>query len=1501
MRKEILLYIVLLLWMGLTPNTTFAQLPPFGLPGTTTLPQGMNPQTGFPNTQGTNPQTGFPNTQGTNPQTGFPNTQGTNPQTGFPNTQGTNPQTGFPNTQGSGAFSQNNVPLPIDSTKQLPDYEQRMKELMEKGISEKQLTNSSQKTQDSLLNVLKNLDKSVSSTPIAPKTPKLPPNTAVFTRLDSSLLTIINQDTIRYLSYNQDSARFDTLIYLQQGTIKKKTVEELIASAVYGHHLFVKPMQLSKPDSTSYVPTDDYVIQPGDEFGVSAWNETYISEFLRVENDGTVSRQYVGKVFVGGLSYKDARTILEKAYSNFLPDGSRIKVRLVKNTRTQNAITIVGEVKQAGTFYLPPYATVFDALYAAGGITELGTVRSVYVKRSGKTIKTLDLYDYLIKGNIEPIYLKNGDYVFVPVSGDIVRIRGSVKRPIRYEMKENESIQDLVKFAGGFNSSAYTSILQITRLENDQKKILNVDFRNGGKLQDGDVVDVSMMSTELINFVEIKGSVIRPNTYQYYQGISLKELVRLAGGYHRTAYLDKAYIVRIPKVGKIEYLPVNLNTENPNLQPMDLLVVLDDTIFNKRKYIQVMGEVRKGGRFQTSPNMTLKDVLYLVEGLKENAKLENLELGYFSYKGRTEAKEKDINVVNPENNEDIPNTMARRISVTKDWQNDKSLDTILIGDYRYLKVYSKYDYIDEYKLNVFGSVRKKGTFKLNKTMTLKDVFYLVGGLKDDANYDNIELGYYKTGNMKDPNFAREAEKGEVPFVETKTRRISIKPNWEKDSTLDSIFVYNYRYVKVYSRYENEKKYDFSVSGAVRTKGTFQLNKTMTLKDVLYLVNGLKEDANYDNLELGYYEYLGNENDPNINLDMKEGTLPFVETQTRRLSIQTDWQKDPELDTILLYKYRYLKVYSRYEEYKTFSIQTSGAFKKARTLQLNPTLTLKDAIYLSGGLKENADLSSIELRYYKGYEDKDISKINLADLPKESATLRIISANEDWRNDPSLDTIKLEGYNFIKIYDKEEFVLNRKLQVSGVVQQSQTITLSKSMTLKDVFYLCEGLKVSEETSHWIDLYYYVPVQERGNLNMKAQINGIRRLLIGKDWRNDNRLDSILVFPFEKIVVHGQNEFLFTGDAEIKGVVNSPGRFNVAPKMTLKDVLYLSGGTKLETDYHNIEISRVLKLENTNGQIETTPVIMQKLVISQDWQNDEKIDSVFIYPFDIIYVRPNPNFKLQQNVSIEGEITVPGEYPKLRPNERISSLVKRAGGVSKVGFPAGAKLIRKANPIWEIQKQGRLQTILQKERIRFLQTQEKAAALDRAAALPENPLNSQVTTTETSGNQERKLAQEFNLGNDEQLITIQLDKAIKRPGGRYDLTLQEGDRIIIPPAKQTVEIRGNVLDSTSIVLFDKRNTSFKNYVNLAGGFGKRTDRNECVVIYPNGTSRKAERVLFWHKYPKVTDGAVIYVPRKPENRGQNFATQFAQFGPTLKELTADAMSILSLILLVRTLTQ
>jgi protein involved in polysaccharide export with SLBB domain len=354
-------------------------------------------------------------------------------------------------------------------------------------------------------------------------------------------------------------------------------------------------------------------------------------------------------------------------------------------------------------------------------------------------------------------------------------------------------------------------------------------------------------------------------------------------------------------------------------------------------------------------------------------------------------------------------------------------------------------------------------------------------------------------------------------------------------------------------------------------------------------------------------------------------------------------------------------------------------------------------------------------------------------------------------------------------------------------------------------------------------------QKGNFGLKSPEKEVYRVRVSKDWRNDPKFDSILVKPFYQIIVHDQGEFLEKGQIMVKGLVRKGGTFEYKPQMTLKDAIYEAGGIKIESDFSKIEVSRILDVENTNGEIVPLNVKTISVSIRQDWQSDPQLEGIKLLPFDQIFIRPNPEFKMQQSVFVDGEVLVPGEYIKSKVDLRISDLVAMSGGLTKLSYPEGAYLTR--------------------------------------------PSYGQ--------------------------ITIALRNAIEKPGSIYDIKLQEGDVLTVPVLSEIVSVKGNVFKPNANFLFEPSRRNAKYYINMAGGFETKTIKRKVVVTYPNGRVKKAKTFFFFlHKYPKVTQGAIVDVPKREDKELTELDTErkFA-LKERINEIIATTTSIITLLVLIK----
>ncbi|RMG27808.1 MAG: hypothetical protein D6730_06440, partial [Bacteroidetes bacterium] len=483
---------------------------------------------------------------------------------------------------------------------------------------------------------------------------------------------------------------------------------EMARNKIYGQHIFDE-VSAHFTRNQSLIPPDDYIIGPGDQLIVSIWGPSELQEILTVERDGSIFRQNLGKIVLAGYTYGDVKRMLERRYRRITNPGSNIQIVMGQNRRTVS-VNIVGEVNEPGTYEIFANNTAYNALFYANGIAPNGSVRNIRVRRNGRIVKVFDMYKFWLEGEDDPLFLDNNDYVFVPVHGKVVKISGSVKRPMRYELKEEENLAALLKFAGGFTTHARTSNVQIRRIKNGKEIYDDVSLDsligNGQDylLMDGDEVVVQEQKRQQYNVVQVEGGVMYPDMYELVPGQRVMDIIRKAGGLDTSAYLKRAYITRLVRPGEIEYIDIDLEkaiqgdpAHNIRMQFFDQLLVFLETDFQEEKYIHVTGEVRQPDSFLVSPNMSLKDVLLLARGLNEDADLNNIELSTFTRKLELTIDSLAVEEELSEEEEprlELPESdlIIRRVAIPRNWEDDPGLDTIMVSAYNQVRVYSKYDF-----------------------------------------------------------------------------------------------------------------------------------------------------------------------------------------------------------------------------------------------------------------------------------------------------------------------------------------------------------------------------------------------------------------------------------------------------------------------------------------------------------------------------------------------------------------------------------------------------------------------------------------------------------------------------------------------------------------------------------------------------------------------------------------------------------------------------------------
>jgi polysaccharide biosynthesis/export protein len=464
------------------------------------------------------------------------------------------------------------------------------------------------------------------------------PKTAPIDKTNAQLDAMLNKD-------NKDAGKDRNINKITKDTILNDEVKNQSRGAgdTYGSNVFSNAPNFNLSEMST--PPLDYPLGVGDQIIISLYGGAEMQESYIVASDGAIFPRQVGKIYVGGYTFENARKILYSRFASMVPSGTSVDISLGQ-PRTIN-INVVNEVKNPGSYTVSAFSNAYNVIAKAGGVTEYGNLRSILIKRNGRIIEEIDVYKYLQNGDMgSKLYLQNNDFIIVQFYDKKVLATGQFRRPMYYQLKKTEGVKALLKFSGGLNSEALASTLDVITTENETQKIVNVNANailrmsdQDANLKDGDIVKANLIRPGLSNKVEIKGEIKYPNVYQLKAGDRLFDLINRAGGVTRNTLLQRAYVFRgagdSTSLKFSEKLDVDLTDINNSsldsknnivLQPNDMVLLFAMSEYADEAYVEIFGEVRKEGKMKKYGGMTLQDLLYLSGGLKQSAEFGRLEI-----------------------------------------------------------------------------------------------------------------------------------------------------------------------------------------------------------------------------------------------------------------------------------------------------------------------------------------------------------------------------------------------------------------------------------------------------------------------------------------------------------------------------------------------------------------------------------------------------------------------------------------------------------------------------------------------------------------------------------------------------------------------------------------------------------------------------------------------------------------------------------------------------------
>ncbi|MNK10363.1 Polysialic acid transport protein KpsD precursor [compost metagenome] len=542
----------------------------------------------------------------------------------------------------------------------------------------------------------------------------------------------------------------------------KKENDAEIKSKIFGADLFNNGSITFEPNLRMATPKS-YIIGPDDKLIIDLTGDNERSYDLPVSPEGVINLEYVGRVAVGGLSIEQAsakiKTAMSKTYPALRTGRTSVAINLGNIRSIQ--VTVTGQATKAGTYTLPSLANVYRALYVSGGPSTNGTLRNIQVIRNNRVIATIDVYDFLLKGLQQGnIRLQDQDVINIPAYDKRVEISGEVKDAAIFEVKGTETLQDVINFAKGFTSEAYTAKIKTFQNTNKERKITDIPSTQYAAYQpkNGDKFVVEAILERFENRVEIIGAVFRPGVYALDQGLTLSGLIKKADGITEDAFLNRGYINRL-NPDKTQYFISFDLAKLLSGEEKDILLTREDrvtisSVFDLREEytVTIQGEVRAPGTFEYADNLTLGDVVQMAGGFKEGATPSRIEVS------------RRIKNTDPSS---ISSRTAELFVVSVDEQLRILGDKFIIKPFDIISIRNSEGYAIQKQVKIEGEVMYPGMYTItSKDYRISDLIKRAGGLSPYAYAEGASLkrpGAEKV-NPKDKNAINNAEEEEKKFL-----------------------------------------------------------------------------------------------------------------------------------------------------------------------------------------------------------------------------------------------------------------------------------------------------------------------------------------------------------------------------------------------------------------------------------------------------------------------------------------------------------------------------------------------------------------------------------------------------------------------------------------------------------------------------------------------------------------------------------------------------------------
>jgi protein involved in polysaccharide export with SLBB domain len=615
----------------------------------------------------------------------------------------------------------------------------------------------------------------------------------------------------------------------------------------YGYDLFLKFS--GKTNEVGMAANSNYVVGPGDELVLTLWGDTEFQKVLKVSNEGTVFISDVGVLSIHGYKisdlYEKLKVVLSQRYNTISPaKGNPTTFFDISVTKLKSINVFVnGEVVAPGSYALSSYSTILDALQKAKGVTAKGTLRSIVLLRNDKIVNEMDIYDFLMSGkNVNDVNLKDGDNIFVGPRISTVQLNGEVLRPLRYELKKDETIKDLLKFSGGLLATSSIDRVKIERIIPFEErtnpvvttKIIDVEFTKveGNSLViepielfNHDQITIFQVPKLLTDYISIDGAVYRKGRYNFKKDMSVKDILTVSGGYLSDAHIERVELIRTLPNSTTELYCLNLKEDGIDflLSNKDSIYIQSEWNLKSKKLVMISGYINRPGFQYLSENTRVSDLIFSRGGIEDE-----------KHKKHTYMKRADL----IRYNDDGLTTRIIPINLEKVFAGDKTED-IFLQDMDHLKIYNITLKFTPAKVRISGYVKKEGEYSLSEKMTVEDLIIYANGFREGADrYNAVVFRMNRKRNENDPI--------------SQVHEIELDKNFIENGFLNEpkFFLEDKDLVVVrkHSDYVELKK--VTISGEVRKPGVYSLvKKSETFHDLIKRAGGLTSEAFIEGTQL----------------------------------------------------------------------------------------------------------------------------------------------------------------------------------------------------------------------------------------------------------------------------------------------------------------------------------------------------------------------------------------------------------------------------------------------------------------------------------------------------------------------------------------------------------------------------------------------------------------------------------------------------------------------------